>query len=69
MRKHPTKSRRVLGSNPIWGTDFSEFPMASTHISFHVYMSGKICFSKSNKRRYMLQIIFLTVSTVGYPVF
>ena len=46
MRKHPTRSRRVLGSNPIWGTDFSEFPMASTHISFHIYMSGKICIKR-----------------------
>ena len=22
--EHPTRSRRVMGSNPIWGSDFSE---------------------------------------------
>ena len=22
--EHPTRSRRVVGSNPIWGSDFSE---------------------------------------------
>ena len=38
MRKHLTRSRQVLGSNPIWGTDFSELPMASTNISFHIFV-------------------------------
>ena len=27
--EHPTRSRRVVGSNPIWDWDFSEFPVGS----------------------------------------
>ena len=30
--EHPTRSRRVVGSNPIWDSDF-----------FRVYVSPKIC--------------------------
>jgi len=34
--EHPTRSRRALGSNSIWGLDFSEFLVDSIIISFHV---------------------------------
>ena len=31
--EHPTRSRMVVGSKPIWGSDFSEFPMGL--LTFH----------------------------------
>ena len=35
--EHPTRSQRIVGSNPIWGSDFSEIPMGSiVTISFTV---------------------------------
>ena len=37
--EHPTRSRRVVGSNPIWGSDFSEFPVGSCHHLICVYHS------------------------------
>ena len=43
--EHPTRSRRVMGLNPIsiWGSDFSQFPMGSINISFHmcIYILSK----------------------------
>ena len=36
--EHPTRSRRVVGSNPIWGSDFSEF---STNLIYHLKQETK----------------------------
>ena len=46
--EHPTRSRRVVGSNPIWGSDFSEVPVGSiVTISFTVYIIlSHICLHK-----------------------
>ena len=37
--EHPTRSWSVVGSNSIWGSDFSEFPVDSIDISFHISFS------------------------------
>ena len=34
--EHPTRSRKVVASNPIWDSDFSELPVGSINISFHI---------------------------------
>lgn len=36
---HLTRSPRVVGSNPNWGSNFSDFPVDSTVIPFH--LTGK----------------------------
>ena len=38
--EHPTRSRRVVGSNPIWGSDFFRVPSGFyQHLISHVYIS------------------------------
>ena len=34
--EHPTRSQKVIGLNPIWDSNFSEFPVGSINISFHI---------------------------------
>ena len=36
--EHPNRSQRIVVSNPIWGSDFSEFPVGSTSDSFHIHI-------------------------------
>ena len=38
--EHPTRSRRVVGSNPMWGSDFFRVPSGFyQHLISHVYIS------------------------------
>ena len=48
--EHPTRSRRIVGSNPIWGSDFSEF---SKHLIYHVVeiLLVTSCYRNWDKRR------------------
>ena len=41
LRRRLTESRSVVGSNPIWGSDFSEFPVDSIVTPFHVINTRK----------------------------
>ena len=41
--EHPNGLRRGVGSNPIWGWVFSEFPVGSTVNWFHIYHPSHIC--------------------------
>ena len=40
--RHPTRSRRVMGSNPMWCLVFSEFPFNDANIYLKCYISSKI---------------------------
>ena len=39
VAQHPNRSRRVVGSNTIWGSDFSEFLVGAISKSLHIYHS------------------------------
>ena len=39
---HPTRSRRVVASNPIWDSNFSEFPVGSINISSNMCKKIKL---------------------------
>jgi len=39
VAQHPNRSRRVVGSNPNWSSDFSEFLVGAISNSLHIYHS------------------------------
>ena len=46
--EHPSRSRRVVGSNPIWGSDFSECLVDSiiTAINFSALVENRTLVSR-----------------------
>ena len=63
--EHPTRSRRVVASNPIWGSDFSEFPVDSINISFYMCISFSHSLTKKMVVLYFLQF-FVFYSRISW---
>ena len=63
--EHPTRSRRDVASNPIWGSDFSEFPVDSINISFHMCISFSHSLTKKMVVLYFLQF-FVSYSRISW---
>ena len=65
--EHPTRSRRVVGSNPIWGSDF--FRVLQTFIYLFIYLFIHLfIYSFIFLLIYLLSHSFVCLSPYNFPI-